>query len=62
VHTISPITPHYWAMRGYRALLLDGKGVGAVWLPVLVLLAYAVGCAIIAITRLRFEDAKTGWA
>ncbi len=62
VHTISPVTPHYWAMRGYRALLLDGKGVGAVVLPVLVLLAYAVGCAIVAITRFRFEDAKTGWA
>jgi ABC-2 type transport system permease protein len=62
--TISPITPHYWAMRGYRAILLDGAGTGAVLLPVLVLLIYTGAFSIVALARFRFDDTKTGtgWA
>lgn len=57
---ISPLIPHYWAMRGYRDAIL-GRG-GSVVLPVVMLLLFAVAFAAIAAWRLRFEDTKTGFA
>jgi ABC-2 type transport system permease protein len=59
--TIAPATPTYWAMRGLRSVVLDGRGFGAVALPSAVLLAMAVACGLVATWRLRFDDAKTGW-
>jgi len=58
--TIAPAVPHYWAMRGYQDVIL-GRG-GGVALPVAVLLLYTAGFAAVAAWRLRFEDAKTGFA
>ncbi len=59
---IAPGTPHYWAMRGFRALLLDGQGIGAIVAPVAVLGSITVACVLVALARLRFDDVKTGWA
>jgi len=59
---VAPATPQYWAMRGLRSLILDGKGTSAVGLPVAVLCGYALLFVIIALWRLRFDDAKVGWA
>jgi ABC-2 type transport system permease protein len=59
---LSPATPQYWAMRGYNSEILDGRGLAAVWLPVVVLFAFATAFALIALTRFRFSDEKVGWA
>jgi ABC-2 type transport system permease protein len=59
---VAPATPTYWAMRGLRDVVLDGHGLGAVMLPTAVLAAMAVGFGALAGWRLRFGDAKQGWA
>ncbi|HEY6319883.1 MAG TPA: ABC transporter permease [Acidimicrobiia bacterium] len=59
---IAPVTPDYWAMRGFRSVILDGRSLGGVELPVLVLLGMAALCALVALTRFRFEDTKISWA
>ncbi len=58
---LSPITPQYWAMRGYQSCILDGRGTGAALLPVAVLLAFTAGFAVVARLRFRFNDDKIGW-
>jgi ABC-2 type transport system permease protein len=60
--TIAPVTPTYWAMRGLRSVILDGRGIGAVVAPTGVLLAMALLFAVVALQRLRFDETKTGWA
>lgn len=60
--TIAPVTPTYWAMRGMRSIILDGRGINAIALPCAVLLAMSALFAIVALRRLRFDDKKTGWA
>jgi ABC-2 type transport system permease protein len=62
VRVIAPATPGYWAMRGFRVVILDGGGVGAVLGPVVMLLAFTVGFAIVAALRFRMADSKTSWA
>lgn len=59
---IAPATPSYWAMRGFRDVILDGEGLGAVALPVGVLLAAALVLAAVAAWRFRFEETKLSWA
>ncbi|HEY7136140.1 MAG TPA: ABC transporter permease [Acidimicrobiia bacterium] len=60
--TVAPATPTYWAMRGMRSVVLDGHGLGAVALPSAVLLGMTALFAFVAVTRLRFDDAKVAWA
>jgi len=62
VRAIAPGTPSYWAMRGFRSVTLDGAGVGGVMLPVVVLLAFAAGCAAITVARFRVDETKVSWA
>lgn len=59
---ISPATPHYWAMRGFRSVILDGRGLGAVALPTGVLTAIAVGLVVITRIRFRADERKLSWA
>jgi ABC-2 type transport system permease protein len=58
---IAPVTPTYWAMRGMRSVVLDGRGFGAVALPIGVLLAMSLLFAAIALRRFRFDETKTGF-
>jgi ABC-2 type transport system permease protein len=60
--TIAPVTPTYWAMRGFRSVILDGRGLGGVALPVGVLAAMGLLFTVVALARLRFEDTKIAWA
>ena len=60
--TIAPVTPTYWAMRGFRSVILDGRSLGGVLLPVAVLGAMGIACAVVALVRLRFDDAKVAWS
>jgi ABC-2 type transport system permease protein len=59
---IAPGTPHYWAMRGFRSMVLDGGGVSAALLPTAVLLGVSVLLG--GFTRLRFrvDEPKLSWA
>jgi ABC-2 type transport system permease protein len=59
--TIAPVTPTYWAMRGMRSVVLDGRGLGGVLAPTAMLLAMSALFAVVALVRFRFEDAKTGF-
>jgi ABC-2 type transport system permease protein len=59
---IAPATPTYWAMRGFRSVIIDGQGVGAVALPTGVLLGFAVVFVGVAGTRFRYEETKVSWA
>ena len=59
--TIAPVTPTYWAMRGFRSVILDGQTLGGVALPSAVLLAMGVLFGVVALARFRFDEAKTGF-
>ncbi len=50
---IGKVMPSAWAMRGYQDILMRGLGSASVWLPVIVLLAYAAGFFLLAVWRLR---------
>jgi len=58
---IAPVTPTYWAMRGFRSIILDGQGISGVITPIVVLSAMTVGFALIALRWFRFDQIKTGW-
>ena len=58
---VAPVTPTYWAMRGFRAVILEAGGVEAVALPVVVLLAFAGLFIAVSLLRFRFDDAKIVW-
>ena len=59
---IAPVTPTYWAMRGLRSVILDGRGLGGVARPTAMLSAMALLFAAVALRRLRFDETKAGWA
>jgi len=60
--TIAPGTPGYWAMRGFRAVILNGAGVSGALPATGVLLAFAVAFGIVAALRFRMAESKTSWA
>lgn len=60
--TVAPVTPTYWAMRGFRSVILDGQALGGVVLPIAVLLAMALLFGVFTLARFRFEEPKAGWA
>jgi ABC-2 type transport system permease protein len=60
--TAAPLTPTYWAMRGFRSVILDGQSLGGVVAPIGVLLAMAVLFGVVALARFRFDDTKTGFS
>jgi ABC-2 type transport system permease protein len=59
-NAVAPAVPSWWAMRGYRAAILD-RGAPAV-LSAGVLLAGALVLALFAVWRMRFDEKKTGFA
>ena len=56
--TVAPIAPQYWAMRGFRSVILEGQGLSSVLLPVGVLLAFGFVAASLALLRFRFDEPK----
>lgn len=60
--TIAPETPGYWAMRGFRAVILDGAGVHGALPATGVLLAFAAAFGVVAAWRFRMAESKTSWA
>lgn len=50
---IGKLTPSAWAMNGYQNILIRGLGLESVWMPTLMLLAYALGFFVLAVWRFR---------
>lgn len=61
VQPLAPLSPAYWAMRGYRSVILDGGGLGDVALPVAVLVAVGAVAAAFAAVKLRDDTPKRTW-
>ena len=55
---VAPLSPAYWSLEGFRAVTLEGAGLGAVAGPVAVLLGCSVLAAVVAGRRFRVTDAK----
>jgi ABC-2 type transport system permease protein len=53
--TIGGLMPSQWAMRGFQNIIVRGLGIGSVWLPAGILLAYTVAFFALAVWRFRFE-------
>jgi ABC-2 type transport system permease protein len=60
--TVAPATPTYWAMRGFRSVVLGGQGLSAMAAPIGALGAMAVLFVVVSLRRLRFDETKTGWS
>lgn len=58
---VAPAMPTYWAMRGFRSLILEGQGFSAVLLPVGVLLGFGALFTAVAAWRFRFDESKVYW-
>lgn len=55
---VAPALPTYWAMEGFRDVILEGGGFAAVGFPVLVLLGFGVVFTLLTAWKFRFEDTK----
>jgi ABC-2 type transport system permease protein len=55
---IAPALPTYWAMEGFRGVILEGEGVADVVVPVLVMAAFTAVFTMLAAARFRFEETK----
>ncbi len=53
MQTLAHLSPHAWAIEGFRALLVPGSGVVDVLPQILVLLAFAAGLLTIGVWRFR---------
>lgn len=59
---IAPITPHYWAMEGNRAVFLEQGGVSDTIGPALVLLGMGLLASALAVVRFRADETKEFFA
>jgi ABC-2 type transport system permease protein len=57
---VAPASPAYWSMRGFKAVILDGGGFGALLTPSAVLLAFTLAFLALA-ARLSFDEGKLAW-
>lgn len=55
---IAPVMPTYWAMEGFRSVVLDGGGLGEVIVPVLLIAGFGALFALVAAAKFRLEDTK----
>lgn len=58
---VAPALPTYWAMEGFRDVVLDGLGVTSVLPEVAALCAFAALFAVVAVSRFRLETARVNW-
>lgn len=55
---VAPAAPTYWAMRGFRDVILDGAGVGDVIGGTAVLLTFALVFGVVFVVRYRVDQPK----
>lgn len=60
--TIAPATPAYWAMDGFRAVLLESGGVGDVLVPLAVMVGAGLVFTALAVRRFRADETKEFFA
>jgi ABC-2 type transport system permease protein len=58
---VAPVSPAYWALEGYRRVVLEDAGASQILVPATVLVALAALAAVAAARRFRFDDEKV-WA
>jgi ABC-2 type transport system permease protein len=56
--TIAPASPAYWMLKGFREVILEGKGAEASIVPAAVVLLFAAALAAIAMLRFNVTDEK----
>jgi ABC-2 type transport system permease protein len=57
---VAPVTPSYWAMRGFKSVIFD-VNMSDVATSVLVLLGFGVLFAALAAARFRLDTPRTAW-
>jgi ABC-2 type transport system permease protein len=62
VRRFAPITPQYWAMRAYRAVIVEARPASAVGLSLLVLAGFTVVFGAITMRWLRRDGVKRAWS
>jgi ABC-2 type transport system permease protein len=55
---IAPLSPAYWMLQGFRAVVLEGGGLEATFGPAAITFAFSAVAAAIAIRRFRVTDEK----
>jgi ABC-2 type transport system permease protein len=55
---IAPASPAYWMLQGFRAVVLEGRGLDATIGPAAITLAFSAVAAAIAIRKFRVTDEK----
>lgn len=58
---LAPVSPGYWAVEGYRSVIVDGAGVAGIAGPLAALFAFALAAGALAAVRFRFEETKVGF-
>ena len=58
LQVVAKVTPGYWAMEGFRSVIIFGHGVGGALQPMLVLFGYSAVFGVIAWRRFRIEESK----
>lgn len=51
--TVAKAVPHYWAMKAWQRLVFDGEGLGAIAMPLLVLVGFATVFLLVAMRALH---------
>jgi ABC-2 type transport system permease protein len=60
--TIAPLTPTYWSVRGFEAVILDGGGIADVALELAVLALFAAVLATVGSLLFNEDKRRTTWA
>ena len=56
--TIAPLSPAYWMLKGFRDIVLDGRGADATIVPAAIVLRFAGAMAAAAVLRFSVTDEK----
>jgi ABC-2 type transport system permease protein len=55
MQTLAPLTPHYWAIQGFRSTIVQGGGLAESALPILMLASFAAAALAAGNRRLRLD-------
>ena len=58
VQVIAPVSPAYWALHGFRAIILNGADVKSIVLPLVIVTGTGTAALIFSILRFRFAETK----
>jgi ABC-2 type transport system permease protein len=58
---VAPATPSYWAIQGYREVVIESAGILDVLVPIVVLIGFAIVITPVALRRFRFDEVKVSF-